>query len=89
MKMKVKINNQTFEVTLGDLNARPIVATVDGQTFEVYPEGMPAVQAPAPVIPASSTCPDTCGCCSPQLRLPKRRRAARTKARRWWPPSRV
>jgi biotin carboxyl carrier protein len=57
MKMKVKINNQTFEVTLGDLNARPIVATVDGQTFEVYPEGMPAVQAPAPVIPAQVSAP--------------------------------
>jgi glutaconyl-CoA/methylmalonyl-CoA decarboxylase subunit gamma len=57
MKMKVKINNQTFEVTLDDLNARPIVATVDGQTFEVYPEGMPAVQAPAPVIPAQVSAP--------------------------------
>ena len=57
MKMRVKINDQTFEVTLGDLNARPIVATVDGQTFEVYPESAPAVPtvavapAPAPVVP--------------------------------------
>jgi biotin carboxyl carrier protein len=59
MKMKVKINNQTFEVTLGDLNARPIVATVDGQTFEVYPEGTPAAPAavqvpvPAPALVAA------------------------------------
>jgi glutaconyl-CoA/methylmalonyl-CoA decarboxylase subunit gamma len=58
MKMKVKINNQTFEVTLGDLNARPIVATVDGQTFEVYPEGTPAaVQAPAPATSAPVAAP--------------------------------
>jgi len=60
MKMRVKINDQTFEVTLGDLNARPIIATVDGQTFEVYPEGTPQVQtpaapavAPAPIAPAA------------------------------------
>jgi biotin carboxyl carrier protein len=58
MKMKVKINNQTFEVTLDDLNARPIVATVDGQTFEVYPEGTPAaVQAPAPATSAPVAAP--------------------------------
>jgi len=57
MKMRVKINNQTFEVTLGDLNARPIVATVDGQTFEVYPEGAPTAQAStiqAPTAQAST-----------------------------------
>ncbi|HTX78420.1 MAG TPA: biotin/lipoyl-containing protein [Longilinea sp.] len=55
MKMRVKINDQTFEVTLGDLNARPIIATVDGQTFEVYPEGTPQVQAP--VAPAVAPAP--------------------------------
>jgi biotin carboxyl carrier protein len=66
MKMRVKINNQTFEVTLGDLNASPVIATVDGQTFEVYPEGAPAsapvatpapVAAPVPVAPASAAAP--------------------------------
>lgn len=38
MKLNVKIKDQTFEVEIDDLNARPILATVDGETFEVYPE---------------------------------------------------
>ncbi len=38
MKMRVKINDQTFEVEVGDLQARPIQAIVDGETFEIYPE---------------------------------------------------
>ncbi len=46
MKIKVKIENQTFDVAVGDLNARPVIATVDGQTFEVYPEDLPRVVAP-------------------------------------------
>lgn len=65
MKLNVKINDQTFEVEIADLNARPILATVDGETFEVYPEEAvqpvarpaaapaptpaPAAAAPAPV----------------------------------------
>lgn len=38
MKLKVQIDSQTYEVELGDLNARPIRATVDGEIFEVWPE---------------------------------------------------
>ena len=38
MKLKVKINEKVFEVEIGDLRERPIVATVDGETFEVWPE---------------------------------------------------
>lgn len=55
MKLNVKINDQTFEVEIADLNARPILATVDGENFEVYPEeaaqpvARPAAAAPAPV----------------------------------------
>ena len=52
MKIKVKIENQTFEVNLGDLNTRPILATVDGQTFEVWPEEMPRMAA-SPVVVAA------------------------------------
>jgi biotin carboxyl carrier protein len=48
MNIKVKIENQTFEVNVGDLNTRPILATVDGQTFEVWPEEMTRMIA-APV----------------------------------------
>jgi hypothetical protein len=41
MKIKVKIEDQTFEVNVGNLNTRPIQVTVDGQTVEVWPEESP------------------------------------------------
>lgn len=52
MKLRVKINEQTFEVEVGDLEARPILAIVDGETFEIYPEESEAPAAPAPVAAA-------------------------------------
>ena len=47
MKIKVTIADQTFEVEVGDLQARPILATIDGETFEVSPETAAAAAAPA------------------------------------------
>jgi biotin carboxyl carrier protein len=41
MKLRVKIQNRTYEVEVGDLLARPIQATIDGQVFEVWPEEQP------------------------------------------------
>lgn len=38
MKLKVKIDNQTFDVEVGDVNQRPIVVLVDGETYDVWPE---------------------------------------------------
>jgi biotin carboxyl carrier protein len=38
MKLNVKINNKTYSVEIEDLNARPIVAIVDGERFDVMPE---------------------------------------------------
>jgi biotin carboxyl carrier protein len=38
MKINVKVGEQNFEVEIEDLNARPIVAVVDGERFEVTPE---------------------------------------------------
>ena len=32
----VKIQNTTYEVVIGDIHARPIQASVDGETIEVY-----------------------------------------------------
>jgi biotin carboxyl carrier protein len=52
MKLKVQVEGQTFEVEVGDLSARPIVATVDGERFEVWPETeTPAVASPTPSLP--------------------------------------
>ncbi len=38
MKYVVKIANQSYEVEIVDLHARPIIARVDDQEFEVSPE---------------------------------------------------
>jgi glutaconyl-CoA/methylmalonyl-CoA decarboxylase subunit gamma len=46
MKLRIKVDLQTFEVEVGDINARPILVNVDGDTIEVWPEeaGQPALQ---------------------------------------------
>jgi glutaconyl-CoA/methylmalonyl-CoA decarboxylase subunit gamma len=71
MKIKVKIDEQVFEVEINDLAARPIVALVDGQCFEVWPEeesmpvfaGKAPVESPAPAprpfVPAVPAVPAT------------------------------
>ncbi|MCD6576573.1 MAG: hypothetical protein J7K66_01000 [Anaerolineaceae bacterium] len=38
MKIHVKIQNEIFEVKIGDIQARPIQAEVNGEIFEVWPE---------------------------------------------------
>jgi biotin carboxyl carrier protein len=49
MKIQVKIADQTFEVEVGDTNARPVIAEIDGQKFEVWPEEQAVAEvAPAP-----------------------------------------
>jgi biotin carboxyl carrier protein len=44
MKIKVKIADQSYEVEVGDTNARPVIAEIDGQKFEVWPEEQSAVE---------------------------------------------
>lgn len=38
MKVLVKLGSRVFEVEIGDLYARPVVALVDGERFEVWPQ---------------------------------------------------
>ena len=45
MKLIVKVENQSFEVEVGDIHARPIVATIDGEPFEVWPEDVQLVRS--------------------------------------------
>ena len=49
MKIVVRVDEERYEVQVGDLYARPVIATVDGVQFEVWPEGEAAFQ------PAAST----------------------------------
>lgn len=38
MKVHIKIGDNIFDVEIADINTRPIIAKVDGETFEVWPE---------------------------------------------------
>ena len=62
MKLRVTIDGQSFEVEVGDLNARPILAVVDGDTYEVWPEenrkASTAVQSAAPELKLVAPAPD-------------------------------
>jgi biotin carboxyl carrier protein len=70
MRLIVKVENQSFEVEVGDIHARPIGATIDGEAFEVWPEdvqlvksavqmgqvaSVPSVSQPTAVIPAPTS----------------------------------
>jgi glutaconyl-CoA/methylmalonyl-CoA decarboxylase subunit gamma len=46
MKYRITVDEQTFEVEIQDLNARPVVALVDGVPVEVWPEAESAAQMP-------------------------------------------
>ncbi|MBI9043352.1 MAG: hypothetical protein JEZ06_02630 [Anaerolineaceae bacterium] len=47
MKLQVKIDDQTYKVEIADLQSRPILATVDGEIFEVWPEEGETIVEPA------------------------------------------
>ena len=50
MKVTVKIDDQIYNVEIQDINKRPIVATVDSETFEITPEV--ELSASSPSMPA-------------------------------------
>lgn len=58
MKIKVRVDNQDYEVEVGDLDVNPIVAIVEGERFEVWNEEAPvSASAPAAAAPAPSSAP--------------------------------
>lgn len=48
MKITVKINESSYDVEVGDIQARPIQATLNGESYEVWPEEA-ATETTAPV----------------------------------------
>jgi len=54
MKYHVKIDDQEYEVEVEDIKARPILAKVEGETFEVCPDEVQAAAVSAPSAPAPS-----------------------------------
>ncbi len=55
MKLRVKVDTQTFDVEVGDLKERPVLVTVEGDCFEVWPEE--AITLPAPAAVQSQATP--------------------------------
>ena len=59
MKVNLTIEGKQYQVTLKDLTTRPIIAEVNGQTYEVWPEEeqtlVPTAKssAPTPAVPAA------------------------------------
>jgi propionyl-CoA carboxylase alpha chain len=52
MKYTVKIDNQTYDVEITDLNSRPIIATIGDEQFEVWPEASTSHTA-VPIPPSA------------------------------------
>ena len=44
MKYKITVNNKAYEVQIENINARPIIAIIDGERFEVMPENAGQVE---------------------------------------------
>lgn len=60
MKIKVTIDNQTYHVEVEDIQTRPVIALVEGERYEVWPEtessSLPAgVDAPQVYMPENGT----------------------------------
>ena len=74
MKLIVKVEAQSFEVEVGDIHARPIIATIDGEPFEVWPEDVQLVRSSAqvatPVTASTAPVPQTVPQTAPQTAPP-------------------
>jgi biotin carboxyl carrier protein len=44
MKYKITVNNKTYEVEIENINARPVIAFVDGERVEVMPENADQIE---------------------------------------------
>jgi len=57
MKLRVKIEDQTYEVEIDNLHARPVIAFVNGEPFEVWPEESSSTPATATRLPNPASLP--------------------------------
>jgi glutaconyl-CoA/methylmalonyl-CoA decarboxylase subunit gamma len=56
MKLRVKVDQDMFDVVVGSLDDRPIVVTIDGESFEVWPDEPVSSAHPAQVVPLPGPC---------------------------------
>jgi glutaconyl-CoA/methylmalonyl-CoA decarboxylase subunit gamma len=59
MKVTVKIDGQIYDVEIQDINKRPIMATVDGETFEIIPETELGASTPPELAPVKVAATNT------------------------------
>ena len=59
MKYRISIDKYQFEVRVENIRSRPVLAIVDGETFEVWPEGQEAPASAATAAQPASPLPDT------------------------------
>ena len=52
MMIKVVIDGQTYQVDVEDIHARPVIAVIEGERYEVWPEA--EASAPAAALPAAA-----------------------------------
>ncbi len=72
MKLTVRIEDRAFEVEIENLNNRPIVATVEGERFEIWPEeAVPAAFTTRPAAPSASLNPVAQRFTPPAVQAPK------------------
>jgi len=57
MKYRVKVEEQWFEVEINDLTARPVIAYVEGEPFEIWPESSGTANQPARQLSVSAPPP--------------------------------
>lgn len=55
MKMNVRVDGQIFDVVIEDMNTTPVIAVVDGQRIEVWPEATPVPAAAPGLEPAPAS----------------------------------
>lgn len=61
MKIQVQIDNQNYDVEIEDIHARPVIALIEGERFEVWPEekteSIPTTKPIKSAVPGASVIP--------------------------------
>lgn len=65
MKFTIRVQEHNFVVEVGDVHQRPIVAVVEGERFEVWPDSealtRPAIETPSQPLPKAPPPPEANG----------------------------
>jgi biotin carboxyl carrier protein len=74
VKYVVKLGGKRFEVEVGNLDERPVIATVEGSRFEVWPEAevvQPLQAATAPATDTAASVPASAPTVTPNQPTPR------------------